>query len=247
MEPIEESREHQRLYAPSRSTLRGAEESSVASGRPGAEPPWASDHPWRPKGQAPDYSEDTRGAWLVRAIVLAVIVLANVGFLSRSRAVHSLVVILDVCGAVVLLDVLVRVLHLFRRGVLRMRWKKFPAFVGGRLEGVLVARPALEPLAAVRTVLRCVRDERVVHPEETGGEVVSFEPVVIYQQISEAPVPMDEIKMRELSLSFDIPADLPGTDLGRDEAVYWQVALRIPTMGPDVETVFLAPVYARPA
>jgi hypothetical protein len=52
--------------------------------------------------------------------------------------------------------------------------------------------------------------------------------------------------MKELPLSFELPADLPGTDLNRDDATYWQVALRIPVVGPDVETVFLAPVYARP-
>jgi len=38
-----------------------------------------------------------------------------------------------------------------------------------------------------------------------------------------------------------------GADLGREDAIYWQIALRIPVVGPDVEIVFLAPVYARPA
>lgn len=246
MEPIEESREPQRLYAPSRSTLRGSRESSAARRRTGQEPPWAWDHPWRPEGQAPDDSQDTGGAWLGRAIVLALIVVANAGFLSASTGVRALAVILDVCGIVILLDSLVRILHVRRRGVLRMRWNTFPAFVGGRLDCVLIARPAMEPLGAVRTVLRCVRDERVVRPASDGGEEVTFEPVVIYQQISEAPISMEEIKMRTLPLSFDVPSDLPGTELGRDEPIYWQVALRIPTLGPDVETVFLAPVYARP-
>jgi hypothetical protein len=246
MEPIEESREPQRLYAPSRLTLRGAGERPDAVSRPDPERPWTSDHRWRPEGQAPDGERSVTGVWLGRALAFAVIVLANAGLLSPSAAVHAVVVVLDACAIVILLDALVGVLHLRRRGVLRMRWKTFPVFVGGRLEGVLVARPALEPLAAVRTVLRCVRDERVVRPLQSGGEEVSFEPVVLYQQISEAPVPMDEMKMKELRLSFDVPADLPGTDLGRDEAVYWQVALRIPTMGPDLEKVFLAPVYAQP-
>ena len=103
---------------------------------------------------------------------------------------------------------------------------------------MLVARPALEPIGPVRAVLRCLRDERVA---EEGG-AASFAPTVLYQQISEIPVPGEQLK--ELPLSFVLPADLPGTDLGREDATYWQVALRIPVVGPDVETVFLAPVYA---
>jgi hypothetical protein len=72
---------------------------------------------------------------------------------------------------------------------------------------------------------------------------MAFEPTVLYQQISEINIAED--KLRELPLSFALPPDLPGTDLGPDEATYWQVALRIPVVGPDFQTVFLAPVYAR--
>jgi hypothetical protein len=42
-----------------------------------------------------------------------------------------------------------------------------------------------------------------------------------------------------------LPADLPGTDLLRDEAVYWQVLMEVPLTGPDLEAVFLAPVYEK--
>jgi hypothetical protein len=242
---IEESRERQRLYAPSRLSLRGAVPAAGAGRRtPGIDGPWAADYPWRPEGQIPDYAEHAGKGWLIRGLVLAVTALANIGLASGSAAVRALVVLLDVCGVVVLLDGVLRIVHALRKGVLRVRWKTFPTFLGGRLEGTLVARPAIEPLAAVRAVLRCVRDERVVHAA-AGGEEVSYEPMVLYQQISELPIPMDEMKVRELPLSFEVPTDLPGTDLGVDEPIYWQVALRIPMMGPDVETVFLAPVYAR--
>jgi hypothetical protein len=152
--------------------------------------------------------------------------------------VRDLTALLDVFGIVLLGDTLLRIWQSGRRP--RMRWTTFPAFVGHRLEAVLVARPSLEPIGEVRAVLRCVRDERQVR----GGEVF-LEPMVIYQQISELSVA--EERLKELRLSFDVPADLPGTDLGREDAIYWQIALRIPVVGPDVEIVFLAPVYARPS
>jgi hypothetical protein len=171
-----------------------------------------------------------------RAIALVLIGLFNVVFATRIGPLRDLAALLDVFGLVFLADTLFRLWQSSRR--IRMRWTTFPAFVGGRLEAVLDARPALEPIGDIRAVLRCVRDQ-------PGAEPGTFEPTVIYQQISELPIATE--RLTELPLTFALPPDLPGTDLGRDDAVYWQVALRIPVVGPDVEIVFLAPVYARVA
>jgi hypothetical protein len=242
MEPIQETREPQRLYAPSRSSLRSGGRRSAAGN---AAEPWTADHPWRPAGQEPDYSASHRGPLLNRTILLAVILVLNLGLLSHNHLLENVAVVLDLFGAVLLFDLLLRIAQVLRRT--RVRWTTFPASLspegGGRLEGVVVFRPVLEPIGPVRTVLRCVRDQRAVRPETSGEEVI-FEPTVIYQQISE--INIAEEKLRQLPLSFALPPDLPGTDLGPDEAVYWQVALRVPVVGPDFETVFLAPVYTRP-
>jgi hypothetical protein len=193
----------------------------------------------------------THGSLRGRVILVAVIGLLNLGLVSHSHLLENIALVLDLFGVVVLFDLLLRVWQGFRRS--RLRWTTIPTFLGGRLEGVLIARPTLQPIGPVRAVLRCVQDQRVVHPGHPGhpghpaqatedAEEVTFEPTVIYQQISEVHIAEDRLK--ELPLSFTIPPDLPGTDLGRDDAIYWQIALRIPVVGPDVETVFLAPVYA---
>jgi len=240
MEPIEESREPHRLYAPSRSARTAGAPATPARGQGGSpDEPWTWDHPWRPGGQDADDAPATAGRWRGRLILIGLIGLFNLAFLAHSRLLENLVVILDLFGIVILFDLLLRLWQASRRH--RMRWTTFPAFLGGRLEGVLVARPVLEPIGAVRAILRCVRDQRIVHTTETGDET-SFEPTVLYQQIAEATIAED--KLKQLPLSFAIPADVPGTDLGRQEATYWQVALRIPVVGPDFEAVFLAPVYA---
>jgi hypothetical protein len=120
-----------------------------------------------------------------------------------------------------------------------MRWTTFPAFLGGRLEGTLLVRPAQYVFSALQVRLRCVQDERNErHPEDAG-----LEPHVIYEQSFEAVPPGETLT--ELPLSFQLPEDLPGTHLDRAEATYWQVAVRIPVTGPDIEAVFLAPVYER--
>ena len=237
MELVEESREPQRLYAPSRSSLR-PDGAPPASPNPAGKEPWTSDYPWQPNGQNADYALGQGLALRGRIIALALIAAANIGLASSLAIVRDLTALLDVLGIVLLGDTLLRIYQSGRRT--HMRWTTFPAFVGGRLDAVLVARPILEPIGDVRAVLRCVRDERHVR-----GEEVFLEPMVIYQQISELAVV--EEKLKELPVSPSRSADLPGTDLGREDAVYWQIALRIPVVGPDVETVFLAPIYARPS
>jgi hypothetical protein len=68
-------------------------------------------------------------------------------------------------------------------------------------------------------------------------------PMQIYSQTAEFDFPGERLK--EVGLTFELPSDVPGTDLDRDDAVYWQIAVRIPVVGPDLELVYLAPVYAR--
>ena len=46
-------------------------------------------------------------------------------------------------------------------------------------------------------------------------------------------------------LELDIPADLVGTDLSAREAVYWQIVVNVPLSGPDLDAIFLAPVYKK--
>jgi hypothetical protein len=239
MDPIQESRERQRLYVPNRSAVRPAGP-PPAGGPPGE--PWASDYPWRPEGQTPDYTPEIRYAVPARVAALVVIGALNLLLPSAAPPLKTGILLLDAVGLILLFDSLNKLWYGLRGRLPRLKWKTFPAFTGGRLEAVLVARPSPEIVGPVLAELRCVLDERVVRETEQGEEV-SHEPVMIYRQISEFPVPGE--RLRELSMSFEIPPDLPGTDLGREDAVYWQIALRIPVVGPDLETVYLAPIYAR--
>jgi len=217
MSLIEESRERQRLYIPTRAA-------SPAD-------------PWRPKGQRPDYTPEVRHAMPVRVAILVLIFALNLLLPSASPALQTVILLVDVAGVLVLFDTLNKLWQDFWRRPPILRFTTFPAHTGGRLEAVLVARPAPEVIAPVLAVLRCVRDEPV---EKEGGARV---PMEIYSQTAEFDVPGERLK--QVTLTFEIPSDLPGTDLDRDDAVYWQIAVRIPVVGPDLEIVYLAPVYSR--
>lgn len=238
MQPVEESREPIRLFAPSRVSFRPADRPEP--GTPGE--PWTSDHPWRLKGQGPDYWPEERFNVLGRVAAIVAVVILHL--LLRSRGVPSgWLMLLDLAGLVVALDLFNR-FYQSRYGRLTLWWSKLPFFTGERLEAVLVARPPLEPIGPVLAILRCVRDERALR-QSTEGEEVVYEPVVIYRQTIESHVPGEQMKRQPLA--FEIPADLPGTDLAPDDATYWQIAVQIPLMSQVLETVFLAPVYSRPS
>ena len=215
MRLIQESYERQRLYVPTRS----------ASPAP----------PWQPKGQMPDYTPEAGYSLPVRATILVVIGAFNLLLPSASPALETVILLVDAVGLLVLFDTLNKLWYAFWRRPPVLRWTTFPAHTGGRLEAVLVARPSPEVIGPVLAVLRCVRDELV----EGEGRV----PMQIYSQTAEFDFPGERLK--EVALAFEIPPDVPGTDLEREDAVYWQIAVRVPVIGPDLELVYPAPVYSR--
>jgi hypothetical protein len=201
------------------------------------ERPWESDHPWRPESQGPDYAGNSGGFLLGLIAFLGMLGLFNLVFMSPSPwLLRGIVLFFDLVGLLFLVDALRKAWQAIRHRRPRMRWTTFPAFLGDRLEGVFLIRPALRPIGLVKATLRCIEDIG-------GGEATTLEPFVIYQQIREIGGGGDVLC--EMPVSFDIPADLPGTHLNRAQATYWQVFLQVPVTGPDFETVFLAPVYER--
>jgi hypothetical protein len=238
--PIHESRERYLLYAPPRAAVARAR-----GEQPSVDPrqPWTTDHPWKPQGMNPDYAEDPGGSVRIRGAILAAIALLNLALLaSKGTFVVLLVLALDLAGLLILFDSILKIWQWFRHPRVRMRWTSFPAFLGGRLEGTLVVRPGQHVLSTIKVRLRCVRDERVEHRNQDGTTISALEPYIHYEQSFEILPPGETLD--ELALGFDLPPDAPSTDLGSGEPTYWQVALRIPVTGPDIEVVFLAPVYA---
>jgi hypothetical protein len=213
---IQESRARQRLYVPTRSASPAV--------------------PWRRQGQMPDYTPPERHAMPARLAILALIAASNLLLPSASSWLESVILFVDAVGLIVLFDTLNKLWFAFWRRPPVLRWTTLPAHTGGRLEAVLVARPSPEVIGPVTAVLRCVRDELM---EEEGGARV---PTQIWSLTAEFDVPGERLK--EVALAFEIPPDLPGTHVDREDAVYWQIAVRIPVFGPDLELVYPAPVYS---
>ena len=182
----------------------------------------------------PDYTPKADHAMPARLAVLVLIAALNLLLPSASSWLESVILFVDIVGLILLFDTLNKLWYAFWRRKPVLRWTTFPGHTGGRLEAVLVARPSPEVIGPVLAVLRCVRDELI----EGEGRV----PIQIWSLTGEFDVPGERLK--EVALAFEIPPDVPGTDLNREDAVYWQIAVRIPVFGPDLELVFPAPVYS---
>lgn len=235
---IRESRERYALFYPPRASV-------PVPGRGKPQPvdprtPWTSDHPWHPEGMLPDYAQDPKSSVLrVAGLLCLVLLLGAVTLFDVPSSLKLTILVVDLVGLFVLFSLMLKTWQVLRHPRTRMRWTTFPAFLGGRLEGTLSVRPGQHVFSSLKVKLRCVHDE----PGGPAGEDIPLAPHVIYEQSLEIMPPGDTLT--ELPLAFDLPSDLPGNHLDRAEATYWQLAVRIPVTGPDIEAVFLAPVYEK--
>ena len=201
--------------------------------------PWTWDHPWRQDWMPPDYSGGGSGTVLGRVAFLALIGMFNVAWFSGSWIFRAVILLFDLLGLLILYDSFQKLYQWlrFRRPV--VIWETLPAFLGSQLRGRVAFARGVRAAGSPRLTLRCVRDEWV---ESGTGKNRSkrLEPQAIYRQTIEIPL---SGSLDALDFAFDVPSDLPGTNVSLDEAVYWQVLVDIPLPGPNFETVFLAPVY----
>lgn len=200
--------------------------------------PWTFDYPWRPEGMNPDYTGSAGGSILGRIAIFGLFGLFNMVFLEPSPwLLRGIVLFFDAFGLLILYDTVVQIFNRVRFALPQVRWATFPAFTGGRLEGSVHSRRRLRPDGPIRATLRCVRDEET---SRDGHRIL--EPFVIYKQVVE--IPAGEGALESIPFAFDVPPDLPGTNLGAEKATYWQVGVEVPVNGPNFDSVFLAPVYA---
>lgn len=206
--------------------------------------PWLADYPWQPQGMAPDGSTGIGGMVLGRVAFLSFIGFFNIALASGSWIFIIVIVILDLFGLLILYDSIQKVWQGLRFGRPRIAWQTFPAFTGSRLEAVLRPSRRLPATGPVRATLRCMKDEWSERSSGSSGQVQTvLEPFIHYEQELEIPIPPGPLD--EVRIEIEIPGDQPGTDLLQEEAVYWQLLVQVPVIGPDFETVFLAPVYRK--
>ncbi|HVG09565.1 MAG TPA: hypothetical protein VNM67_17825 [Thermoanaerobaculia bacterium] len=203
--------------------------------------PWTWDYPWSKDWMRPDYGEHVGDTLLGRVMFFAMVALANAAWLTGEGCIHAILVVLDLVALLVLYNTLHRAFQSVRFRTPVVIWEEIPVFPGNLLQGRIAFPRDLRAMGPTRLSLRCVRDEKV-----SEGGPANHQPCAIYQEIRKIPLPGEPGEPLDvLSFSFKVPGDMPGTNLVKNEPVYWQVVLSVPVSGPDLEAAFLAPIYQR--
>ncbi|HWM91278.1 MAG TPA: hypothetical protein VN493_10965 [Thermoanaerobaculia bacterium] len=211
-------------------------------GRSSEAEPWTWDHPWSKRWMKPDYGTDGSSVVLGRVVFFSIVALLNIAWLSGSWIFRGILILLDLFALLIVYDTLYKTYQVVRfRGPVVI-WEEIPVFLGQALRGRIAFPRDVRATAPLRLTLRCVRDELVTHTTPTGPQH-RIEPYAIYRETREIPLPGEPgSPLEHVDFSFDVPNDLPGTELNK---VYWQVVADVPLPGPDLDAVFLAPVYQR--
>lgn len=204
--------------------------------------PWTWDHPWSTEWMKPDYVVGAGGigTFLGRAAMLAFLGMPNGVWGSDSWWLKGIVAVLDLFAVLLLYDSLRKLVQWLRFRHSVVIWSAVPVFPGDRLQGRIAFARTLRVTGAPRVTLRCMEDRWVLVTDNSRERQLL--PFALYQETHELPAP-ESGTLDALDISIQVPYNLPGTDLASEEAKYWQVAIVVPLAGPNLEEVFLAPIY----
>jgi hypothetical protein len=197
--------------------------------------PWRSDRPWDPAGEPGDL--DRRGRRVLWWGLASAAVLLPWNAISAGRPDllwPGVVALLDLVPAVLLVRGAWMRRTWRRRGAARLRFDRFPFFLGEPFEAVLALDAGGDGEGAVEVTLACT--ER--RPEDGGGTWAEVEVYRATQVILPAG---------ETEVTFELPGPERGlgTALDAPHARRWELRVK-GRAGARAEAVFPVPVYAPP-
>ncbi len=132
-------------------------------------------------------------------------------------------------------------------GTGRLQFRRFPFFLGEKLQVDFVPGRRLDGIGRVVCTLRCIREEyettRVNNRQHV--EIVGHE---LFRDVREvdAETAMGALD-RSIPISFDLPNGSAVTRLSDRPPTYWELDISAATRGVDLNSRFLLPVYSREA
>jgi hypothetical protein len=204
----------------------------------GSSPPWRNDHPWNPAGEGGALERRARRLLWWGAAVAAVLLPWNALAAVRPDLLPpALAAVADLAPAALLARGAWLRRAWRRDGAARLRFDRFPFFLGEPFEVVLALGRRASRAGAVEVTLACL-EQRL---DDLAGDEAAWREVEVYraaQVILAAP---------ETAVTFELPAADRGlgTELGTPESRRWELRAR-GRAGAPVDAVFPVPVYAPP-
>jgi hypothetical protein len=207
--------------------------------------PWWWDHTWDESASTDDTGARA-GRWFNAAVFMFMILAPFhwIGFFApRAPLVFGLFALLF---DLAILAMLGRAAYLLARrlkyGSGRAFFERFPFRPGTTLEMHVEAPRALPQHAIATATLRCIQ-ERYVTNGSREDATLSVECFEIYRDTAPAQLASAGAGGRALRVRFDLPRDVPTTDLASRPCRYWELDVEASTDGVDYGARYLVPVY----
>jgi hypothetical protein len=207
--------------------------------------PWRWDHPWDERGSNDETA--TRAGQSIAGAFFMFIFLAPfhwIGFVApNGPLMFGVVALLFDVGALALLG---RGVYLFARrlkyGSGRASFARFPFRPASTVEIHVEAPRALPQHAIATATLRCIQEQYVKRgtSKDATVTVACFEK---YRDVAQAQPVATGTGGRSLRIRFDLPRDVPLTDLASRPCRYWELDVEASTDGVDYAARYLVPVY----
>ena len=132
-----------------------------------------------------------------------------------------------------------------RHGRGRLRFSRFPFFLGDTLDVELLGAEELRGFTSLTVSLRCIREafEHETGPGRDTSRVASYQ---IYEDGKTLMPETNPIGGPDLRISFPLPSGDYETSLGKRPPTLWELEIKADLPGIDYAATFLLPVYARP-
>lgn len=227
--------------------LRGAVRSLRARKRRQAHPaePWRWDHVWDERGATDDAGSRARQSFATALFMVVFLVPFHwIGFVARDGSlVFGIVALLfDLVVVALLWRGVYLLAHRMKYGAGRAIFARFPFRRGSPLELHVIAPAALPQHAIVTATLRCIQ-ERYVRRGTGEDATVSVACIEVHRDTAPAPIVSIPSGGRALRVRFDLPADVPTTDLASRPCRYWEIDVEASTDGVDYAARYLVPIY----
>lgn len=208
--------------------------------------PWMYDYAWNERGTTYSDLRPIRQSLLFLVILGGLATPGHWIAWEEGRDVWFLWIgmgVLDLCLVIGFCFLCRATLRLVRFGRSRLRYDRFPFFLGDRLAVTWMRPRGMTHGGKLSCKLRCIQ-ETFESAGNEGGQVVRA--YAIYEDEQTIEPPMDRPSgFAEVPLSFALPTGDFDTRLRDHPPRYWQLEIRGECRGVDYQARFLAPVYAR--
>lgn len=206
--------------------------------------PWRADHEWRSL-----YCLDESGKQIPATFFFAAFLAMFFGplaylYLGLSKA-GSWAFAIGVCFLIPILIVLWQVIKLsvrqFRYGGGRMEYDNMPLVAGQKLKMKWRGKGAIGPYEKITFTLRCIEEKIQTRRRNNNSRQYLRAEQWVESFVIDGPG--EHLADEVIDVYYDLPADVPSTQLNHDPPRYWEVEMSVETSDVEFGQSFLVPIY----